>query len=131
MVKPLRRLLGRIFEMVVSSRHAAFERQRDFSRASVDAKVTIFLEGRTFQGCIHDVSISGAMLEPNCGLDVGDELEFELPNIPGRVTAQAMRLLDDRIGVRFSNPGVGVLIAGWSRGTSTTNIPATSTRAEG
>jgi hypothetical protein len=53
-------------------------------------------------------------------------LELELPNIPGRVTAQVMRLLDDRIGVRFSNPGVGVLIAGWSRGASTTNTAAPS-----
>ena len=126
MVKPFGRFLNRLFEKATNSQRAAFEKQRDFSRAHVDAKVTIFLEGRTFQGRLHDVSISGAMLEPNCGLNIGNELELELPNIPGRVTAQVMRLLDDRIGVRFSNPGVGVLIAGWSRGTSTTNTAAPS-----
>lgn len=126
MVKPLWRLLNRLVGKVTHSQRGAFERQRDFSRADVDAKVTIFIEGRTFRGRLHDVSISGAVLEPNCGLNIGDELEMELPNIPGRVKAQVMRLLDDRIGVRFSSPGVGVLIAGWSRGTSTANTAATS-----
>ncbi len=126
MVKPLWRLLNRLVGKVTQSQRAAFERQLDFSRADVDAKVTIFIEGRTFRGRLHDVSISGAVLEPNCGLNIGDELEMELPNIPGRVKAQVMRLLDDRIGVRFSSPGVGVLIAGWSRGTSTANTAATS-----
>ena len=126
MVKPLWRLLNRLVGKVTHSQRAAFERQRDFSRADVDAKVTIFIEGRTFRGRLHDVSISGAMLEPNCRLNIGDELEMEFPNIPGRVKAQVMRLLDDRIGVRFSSSGVGVLIAGWSRGTSTANTAATS-----
>ncbi len=99
MVKPLWRLLNRLVGKVTHSQRAAFERQLDFSRADVDAKVTIFIEGRTFRGRLHDVSISGAVLEPNCGLNIGDELEMELPNIPGRVKAQVMRLLDDRIGV--------------------------------
>ncbi|MFP6707746.1 MAG: hypothetical protein VCE75_17280 [Alphaproteobacteria bacterium] len=49
-----------------------------------------------------------------------------MSSIPGRVKAQVMRLLDDRIGVRFSSPDVGDLIAGWSRGTSTVNRAATS-----
>ena len=53
-------------------------------------------------------------------------LAMKLSSIPGRVKAQVMRLLDDRIGVRFSSPDVGDLIAGWSRGTSTVNRAATS-----
>ncbi len=118
----LSRIVTELLGRIAASRLAAHEKRRDFTRAVVDSKVTIFLEGRTFRGRIHDVSISGAMLEPHCGLSVGDEIELELPNIPGRVQAQVMRRVKDKIGVRFSSPGVGVLIAGWSRGTSSIKV---------
>ena len=124
MITPLRHLFSLLLGRKSAGRNAAFEGQRDYSRAEVNAKVTIFLEGRTFQGQLRDVSISGAMLEPHCDLVVGDSLELELANIPGRVQAQVMRLVDEKIGVRFTTPGVGVLIAGWSRGTSTATLPA-------
>ena len=124
MVKPLWRMISWLAGHIATSQKAAFERRRDFSRAAVDTEVSIFLVGRTFRGRLHDVSISGAMLEPDCSLRVGDELALELPNIPGRVKARVMRLVDDKIGVRFLNPGIGVLIAGWSRGTSSVQMAA-------
>jgi len=103
--------------------------QRDFARAEVDAKVTVFFKSQTFEVRMRDVSISGAMLVPDCGMRVGAELELELPNMPGRAQAVVKRLSDGSVGVKFVNPNVGVIVAGWSRGTSATSMMAASRRS--
>lgn len=128
MVTPLWPKFTKLGGCIAASLNAVGRGRREFSRAVVDTKVTIYLQGRTFQGRLRDVSISGAMLEPGCGLAVGDEMDLELPHIPGRVKARVMRRVNDAIGVRFLNRGVGVLIGGWSRGTSTPGVAAARSR---
>ena len=118
MVTPLWRILLGLKDLATGSGNTSLERQRGFTRADVNAEVTIFFDDRSFDGRLRDVSISGAFLEPDCGMGVGAELELELPNIVGRVQARVIHQSDSGVGVRFNNPSIGVLIAGWSRGTS-------------
>jgi hypothetical protein len=106
----------------------ALDCRRDFARAEVETKVTVFFENQTFDGCLRNVSVSGAMLAPDRGMRLGAELELELPNIPGRVRARVKWLSHDGVGVHFDNPNVGVMIAGWSRGTTATSMMAASRR---
>ncbi len=119
MVTPFRRMLLGFRNFAAGLGRETFESQRDFVRADVNTEVRVFFQGHSLEARLLDVSISGAMLQPASGMEVGAELELELPNIPGRVEAKVMRLTNDGAGVRFLNPGIGVLIAGWSRGTST------------
>ncbi len=129
MVAPLRRLLLGLKNLTAAPRENALDWQRDFSRAEVDARVTVFFESQTFEARMRDVSISGAMLVPDCGMRVGAELELELPNMPGRVQALVKRSSDGSAGVQFVNPNIGVMIAGWSRGTTATAMMAASRRS--
>jgi hypothetical protein len=122
MVTPFRRILFGIRNLVAGLGRETFESQRDFVRADVDTEVTVFFEGRVHEARLLDVSISGAMLQPIDSMTVGAVLELELPKLPGRVEAKVMRLTHGGVGIRFLNPGIGVLIAGWSRGTSTAPV---------
>ena len=128
MVTPLRRILHSLKGLAVGSGNNTRAQRRDFSRALVDTKVTVFFENATFEGLLRDISISGAMLEVDCGMQVGSRLELELQSIPGRVRAEVVRLTANGAGIRFSNSGSGVLIAGWSRGTSCAPAAAKTSR---
>ena len=118
MVTPLRRLLTVAKNIVTGSQDSGFEALRDFARADVNAEVRVFLGGETLNCNLRDVSISGALLVPDCGMEKGAVFELELDSIPGRVEAEVMRLTDAGAGIRFANHSIGVLVAGWSRGTS-------------
>ncbi|MDA1101901.1 MAG: PilZ domain-containing protein [Proteobacteria bacterium] len=131
MVAPLRRILLGLKSLATGRSDSPLEGRRDFARAAVDAKVTIFFENRTFDGRLRDVSISGAMLEPDCGMRIGADLELELPSISGRVQARVIHLSVNGVGVRFTNPSIGVLIAGWSRGTSAMSVVPASGGSHG
>lgn len=131
MVAPLRRILLRLRNLAMSPKGSPLPGRRGFSRAEVDAEVTVFFQDQTFEGRLRDVSISGAMLEPDCGMDTGAELELELPSISGRVQAMVIHRSGDGVGVQFSNPSIGILIAGWSRGTSATAVTPSSGETRG
>lgn len=130
-VTPSMRIIHGLKDIAAGARESFLRRKRVFARADVDTKVTVFFQDRAFEGRLRDVSISGAMLEPDFGMDVGAELELELPNISGRVKAQVMRLSENGAGVKFSNPNIGILIAGWSRGTSATPPKSTANETRG
>ena len=102
-----------------------------FMCTEVDAMVTVSFENRIFEGYLHNVSISGALLETNCGLRVGAELGLELANIPGFLKARVTRLSANGAGVQFANPNVGVMIAGWSRGTTAASVMSASRSSRG
>jgi len=118
MVTPFRRILIALRNLAAGRDAGSYESLRDFARTDVDVEIMIFLDGQSVAGRMRDVSISGAMLESELEFRVGAVLELELPSIPGRVGAKVMRLTDGGAGVRFSNHSTGVLIAGWSRGTT-------------
>ena len=126
MATPFRRILLGFRSFAEGLGRETFESQRDFARTDVNTEVTVFYQGQSLEARLLDVSISGAMLQPAPLLKIGAVLELELPNIPGRVEAKVMRLTSGGVGVRFLTPGIGVLIAGWSRGTSATPVMATA-----
>ncbi|MBT4043548.1 MAG: PilZ domain-containing protein [Rhodospirillaceae bacterium] len=129
MVAPLRRMLLGLKNLAVGSKETKLHWRRDFARADVAGEVSIIFENQTFDGRLCDVSISGAMLVPDFGAPVGAEIELELPNIPGRVQALVKRRSENSVGVQFANPNIGIIIAGWSRGTTPSSMMAASRRA--
>ena len=131
MVVLLRRILLGLKNLAAGPRGTSLYRRRDFMRTEVDAMVTVSFENRIFEGYLHNVSISGALLETNCGLRVGAELGLELANIPGFLKARVTRLSANGTGVQFANPNVGVMIAGWSRGTTAASVMSASRSSRG
>ncbi|MDP6875087.1 MAG: PilZ domain-containing protein [Alphaproteobacteria bacterium] len=119
MVTPFRRILIALQDLVAGGKADPFESLRDFARSDVDVEIKIFFAGKSDVGRMRDVSMSGAMVESELEFPVGAVMELELPAIPGRVGAEVVWVTDDGTGIRFQNRSSGLLIAGWSRGTST------------
>jgi len=92
--------------------------RRRHGRSDVDVGVQVTLAGATFDARLSDVSISGALLACERSLPPGSHIDITLPQIPVPVAAVVVRNRGRMSGIRFDDPNNGLLIAGWSRGTT-------------
>ncbi len=111
----LRQLLRRLVPGLGVSPHRD---RRRHGRSDVDVGVTVSHAGDTFAGRLSDVSISGALLACDRALDTGSSIQITLPQIPVPVAAMVVRSRGLMAGIRFDDPNYGLIIAGWSRGST-------------
>lgn len=90
--------------------------RRSYARAQVRVDVVVTYNGQQTVGQLRDVSISGAMLAVDLSLTVGDRLQLAFGRLDAPVQASVVRVMENGLGLAFDDPGIGVLLAGWSRG---------------
>lgn len=94
--------------------------KRGFQRRETDLQLEFTHQGDSFQALLIDASVSGAMLRCDSSPPKGAIIELQLPCVAEPVPAKVMRREDGAVGVKFIQPGIGVLIAGWALGRSPT-----------
>lgn len=90
--------------------------RRQYARSKVRTEVVVAVHGQRVPGYIQDVSISGALLTVPLSLQIGDGLSLEIERLSMPIAATVVRLTGEDFGLAFDDPGIGVLFAGWSRG---------------
>lgn len=90
--------------------------RRRYARAQVRMEVIVDAHGQRVAGSVRDVSISGTLLTVDMPLAIGDAVSIEIERLSMPIKAKVVRLSGDDFGLAFVDPGVGVLFAGWSRG---------------
>jgi hypothetical protein len=120
MVFDFRRMLRDVPKLFGSS--DVVERRR-YSRADVDFDIEIERDGEQMGARIFDVSISGALLSPERALKIGDRIVIRLPQISTPVEARVVRANGGMFGIQFEDAAEGVVVAGWSRGSSPRREP--------
>jgi hypothetical protein len=120
MFASIARFIGREQITAAETEEGVMER-RAYARAQVSFDVVVRLGARRVTGQLRDVSISGAMLSVALPLKMGDQVQLTIERLDAPIQAKVVRRSGGCFGLAFDDPGIGVLLAGWSRGASVAN----------
>jgi hypothetical protein len=85
---------------------------RTHERLSADLMLTFICGDDRFDAQLLDASVGGAMLKCGRTPTLGSIIEMHLPEIAVPVSAEVVRVVDDSIGVKYTEQGIGVLVTG-------------------